>query len=304
MKTIAVVIALSLTAFGQTWTKFTAGPRTWVYGINDSGQVSGTFSTSNQLFIRNADGTILRTGYTHIQSAAINNSAEVAGSDGNDDGYYYIAGVYTEFGEGYVGAVNSSGVIAGTSHQGNRITGAYLYQSPKGQFFQIPFPSGATPEYVSGLNNSNEVVGAYADSQGEHGFLYDGALETIDMPGAVATGPQAINDNGEVAGWWSDGTTSHGFFWTASAGFTSFDVPGWAATAGLVINNSGVIAGSANDGEHNQGFTRTPAGKFKILSAPHSIGTNVVGINASGQVVGTWYTNTKSGPFIYTPKAK
>jgi uncharacterized membrane protein len=61
---------------------------------------------------------------------------------------------------------------------------------------------GATFTWANGINDVGQIVGAYSDTGGGHGFLFDqGIYTTIDGPGAVADfGTQAygINDSGQI----------------------------------------------------------------------------------------------------------
>jgi probable HAF family extracellular repeat protein len=55
-----------------------------------------------------------------------------------------------------------------------------------------------------GINNEGQIVGAFVDSTGEHGFLdTDGSFTTIDPPGSLLFEVEAngINDVGEIVGF-------------------------------------------------------------------------------------------------------
>jgi hypothetical protein len=71
-------------------------------------------------------------------------------------------------------------------------------------------PPGSSQTVPMGINESRSITGVYADTQGElHGFLRtrDGAITTIDAPGAACggTGAQSINRSGTIVGSYSDG---------------------------------------------------------------------------------------------------
>jgi len=71
-----------------------------------------------------------------------------------------------------------------------------------------------------GINGSGQIVGAYANGSGNHGFLYNpngGTYTTIDDPLAGPTGtlPFGINDMGQIVGTYFDNANNgHGFLET------------------------------------------------------------------------------------------
>ena len=72
-----------------------------------------------------------------------------------------------------------------------------------------------------GINNAGQIVGAYSDRSGTHGFLLDvnGSYTTLDVPGAIATDPFGINDVGQIVGnyWYPVPEANHGFLATPGA---------------------------------------------------------------------------------------
>jgi probable HAF family extracellular repeat protein len=61
---------------------------------------------------------------------------------------------------------------------------------------------GATSTAADGINDRGDIVGIYFDNTGTlHGFLQqNGALTTIDVPGAILAFPFEINDRGQIVG--------------------------------------------------------------------------------------------------------
>lgn len=59
---------------------------------------------------------------------------------------------------------------------------------------------GATSTAAEGINDRGDIVGIYFDNTGPlHGFLQkNGALTTIDVPGAILAFPFEINDRGQI----------------------------------------------------------------------------------------------------------
>jgi probable HAF family extracellular repeat protein len=211
-------------------------------------------------------------------------------------------------------AVNDAGHIAGTFFLNwqRKIRAAYLMDAG-GKYVHFTFPHDGSPHdsvsiEIGGLNNSDQLVGAWTSSRngvmGRHGFLYEsGTITQLDVTGATVTQPRAINNAGEIVGDWTDTAgMTHGFLWTATHGFTSFDAPLATLTSITAINSSGVTAGHYSDGKTDHGFVLDPQSGLTILDAPHAASTIPNGINASGQVTGLYI-----GPkfvqkgFIYTP---
>jgi probable HAF family extracellular repeat protein len=75
---------------------------------------------------------------------------------------------------------------------------------------------GAISTEARGINPRGQIVGIYADSTGEHGFLYDrGVFTTIEVPGASGTQAFGINPRGQIVGLYFDSTGGqHGFLAT------------------------------------------------------------------------------------------
>ena len=67
--------------------------------------------------------------------------------------------------------------------------------------------------WAQGINDLGQIVGTYADSSGEHGFLYShGQYTTLNDPLATAgTWAQGINNLGRIVGYYGDGSGYHGF---------------------------------------------------------------------------------------------
>jgi probable HAF family extracellular repeat protein len=241
------------------------------YGINDSGQIAGTYSdaTGTHGFVEDGAGN-----YTSIN---------VPGA------------IFTD-----ALGINDSGQIVGlydaTGIQGFLKTGSV--------FTPIDVPGAAEGTYSWGISNNGQVVGYYLDASGvEHGFLRDGAgnYSSINIPGSpvVAYG---INDSGQIVGGYYNATGWHSFL--MAGGFTPIVVPGAKFTSAFGINDSGQIVGSYEDAsgvEH--GFLKTGS-VFTTIDAPGAgaSATYLWGINDSGQIVGTY--DDASGDehgFIATP---
>lgn len=173
-------------------------------------------------------------GINDIWDAALINAS---GNVGQVVGYYYLPNSY--FSHGFL------------------IEGLVVYSS-------IDYP-GALSTIATGINNSGQIVGSWADSNGNsHGFLLDSntctAYCSFDYPGGTQTSPNGINDAGQIVGNYEDANqVGHGFMYYRGNGgkFYSIDYPGTVDdTIAYGINGDGTIAGSyfnSTEG-HESGF--------------------------------------------------
>jgi len=129
--------------------------------------------------------------------------------------------------------------------------------------------SGGT--YLTGINDSGEVVGYYIDSGGmHHGFTAmptsDGVYEAnaftdINDPNAGNFGTYAtgINDAGEVVGYYYDGNNDlHGFLYEDGVYIDLNDPSAADGTYATAINNSGQVVGYYEDDGFNGFAVATP----------------------------------------------
>jgi len=322
---VSALLILSLPVSAQTWTEFAVGPNyTYPAAINSSGQVAGSYTvpgtSGSKAFIRNADGTLIRiqSNAQDSGSASINNSGEVVGYAGKS-GFHRLADGTSQTLSLHccatsAVAVNSAGYLAGTYFLNwqHKIRAVYLMDTT-GKYLHFTFPHDRYPRdsvsiEVGGLNDSNQIVGAWTAYRNgvltRHGFLYDsGTITQLDVPGAAVTQPRAINDSGEIVGDWTDSVgVTHGFLWTAAEKFTVFDAPQATLTSITAINNSGVMVGYFSDGKADHGFVLDTRGVVVILNAPHASSTVPNSINARGQVTGLYIDRRfAQRGFIYSP---
>ncbi len=209
--------------------------------------------------------------------------------------------------ESFAAAVNTAGYIAGAYSPNQNYSYVAFLMNPQGQISTIFTPPTGSVVTCCGMNNLNQVVGNWTNSQGVHqGFVYtNGTVNSaFNYPGAVATSPNAINDSGEIAGSWTDSVGFvHGFIWTQKLGFTSFDAPKSTYTIPLAINNSGTVVGYFSIKE--QGSPYSPfmyaGGAVKVIPIPKAVSAGAAGINSQGLIVGGYTTKTQSRGFLYQP---
>lgn len=228
--------------------------------INSGGDIVGYVDDPDQGFLLPRHGTHIifvhpgeRFGTTRGQ--AINDSGLIAGDYvGRPNGEpvtlgFFLSGdTYTDFVipgalNTNIRALNNAGDFAGTADFQNDLFHPYISVGGNVTLFSLPGFFTA----VGGMNNLNQVVGAYSDETGGHGFLRDadGTLTyPIDYPGGSYTSLYGINDKGWMVGAYFDGEGSrHGLFLTSPTRFVVFDYPGANLTELYGINNQGMICG-------------------------------------------------------------
>lgn len=235
------------------------GPATLLMGINNCGQIVGTFDTCSHGFLLSG-GTFTQIdvpGAISTSARGINNSGQIVGLMGD--------------------------VVCNGANHG-------FLRSSDGGYTTIDVP-GATYTVAYGINDSGQIVGTFTvdpgGGGGVHGFLLsDGTYTTIDVPDAKDTFATGINNSGQIVGYFYDGTQFRGFLLSGGT-YTRIEVPGATNTYPSGINDSGQIVGDSTAPPERHGFLLS-GGTYTTIDAPGDGGT-VAGINASGQIAGWYY---------------
>ena len=236
----------------------------WVYNINNKGQIVGDNRVSRDLtysFLYSDSAVeIISVGpFTHVNG--INDFGQIIGHrfDNPQFGaFLYSNGSiqYLPLPKGattYAEAINNKGQIAGHFYflsdgtaSGERI---FLYSSD-GSVRNIEIPAGRRSITVGALNESGQIVGSTRSLVGRstriHGFLYsDGVLRDIGTFGGDESSASDINDDGHVVGWASiDIFKRHAYLCTGGVmkdlGTLGGDISGASG-----INNLGQIVGES-----------------------------------------------------------
>jgi len=230
---------------------------TQAFGINDAGQIVGSYSTNGGHGFLDSGGSFA----TVDVPSGIDTSALGISSSGYIVGQYFPAGT--------------------TDTQG--------FLDKGGSFTTISFP-GALASDASGVNGSGEMVGSYIDTGlNEHGYVdINGAFGAINFPGAALTEVKGVNASGEIVGFYDADGHEHGFLDRAGV-FSSIDFPGATSTEAWGINGSGEIVGLYGDANgQGHGFVDI-GGVFSTVDFPGSLSTSIRGVNDQGQVVGNYF---------------
>lgn len=269
---------------------------TSAYGINDRGQVAGTYfdASGGHGFIRDADGiftTFDAPGGTINSVTGINNRGQVVGSGffgGTSTAFIRDTdGTLTTFAITEPGAFSTS--ASGINDLG-QVAGTYFGPNSRGF---VRDPSGALTTFsalgaqyttVSGINDRGQVVGTVGGFNLNGFFLRnaDGTTTLITGLGGVGLGFGSaigdINNLGQIAGAFREASgIIHGAVLDASGAVIFFDVPGATATYGLGINDLGQVAGVYVDARGSHGYIAT------VVPEPGSLvllGQGLVGVTS------------------------
>jgi hypothetical protein len=104
-------------------------------------------------------------------------------------------------------AINNNGDVAGFYSKTSSQVDAFL-KLRNGRFLTLAYP-GASMTQAFGVNDSDEVVGAYTTGSGNsavtHGFVWRGGkFAAINIPGGSSTTVNGINDENDLVGFYTD----------------------------------------------------------------------------------------------------
>ena len=104
-------------------------------------------------------------------------------------------------------AINNWGTVAGFYTNAKGTVSTFVrWRNGKVATLAVP---GASATQAFGVNDNNEVVGAYTTGTGDnavtHGFTWaDGKYLTVDFPKASATTVNGVNNEGDIVGFYTD----------------------------------------------------------------------------------------------------
>ena len=291
--TVLTTLALLLTtastslAFDFTAIEVPGGDREGAYGVNNLGQIVGSFQPDGvdrfDIWVRQPGGTFntfaLPTG-RDVQVHGINDLGQVAGGSivAHDEGeeIIFIPWVYN---------INTSEYHEyGYAPMGNEL-----------------LPDGGITEVT---NDGQTIVGWYDTSVDQFqylglvdsidGFSIDGPnFTTIDGPADRFTFIWGTNDSGVLVGR----EFRSAFVSTDGVDFDVFQVDDNFTTA-FDINNEGVVVGSYRPSGSEFGFIRTDDGLLTGISAPGASHTDIWGINDAGVFVGNFTDDNGTFPYF------
>ena len=214
------------------WSSFSypGAAATYLYGINNSGQMVGAWQDSNAT----VHGFSLKNGtYTSLDppsstttfATGINDAGQIVGwyyGLGGYQGFLYYLGKFYPF--SYPGAlitqelgINGDGTIVGFYDAANSTQPGFVrYAIPPswtGTLDAVNFP-GSSGTLVYGINNAGEMTGTYICPSGAYcGFQYsdDVLFTSFQYTGSTDTDLQSANDFGQATGYYDTPTSiGHG----------------------------------------------------------------------------------------------
>ncbi len=212
----------------------------WAFSVNGHGDIAGMVadaSGAHHGYLHHADGRyepIDFPGATSTEAYGVNDRQDVIGvytaADGSEHAFTRRHGHYAtaDLAGGLATiplSINDAGTIVGEFVQTPDTIGYGFIEHKDGRF-QLASDPDAPPEstYYISINNRHQVVGVYADSDGNaHNFVRKGGADVpFDVPqawGATLVSAQTINDFGDIVGYYVDGNNGvHGYFAAARAG--------------------------------------------------------------------------------------
>jgi probable HAF family extracellular repeat protein len=205
--------------------------RTYPWGINDSGVISGSAWAD--------DGSNI-IGFLYAGSSF--STIQVPGKAGTS-----------------VQGINNASTVVGGVGAGLEATQGFALAGTK--FRNITPPGTYTSVHATGINNVSQVVGWTTGSTSAGFFYSKGKFKTISFPGSTMTSVWSINDSGMIVGWYEGCSPScafHGFVGIQGK-YASLDYPGASATFAFGINASGQIVGAYTLNGVTHGFVTSPA---------------------------------------------
>jgi hypothetical protein len=190
--------------------------------------------------------------------------------------------------------INDNGDIAGTL----RSQSGFFLPAGSAAPSVITYPGGSYTD-ITGLNNSDELVGYSFAGNKLQGFTYSSGVFSPVNTNANYTLANAINNKGDVAGAYSLLGSSGTGFSIINGQLDTFSVPGApSSTYATGINDSDQIVGYFFGQTVSGGFLRMPNGDITIFGAGTLSYQTPKDINNAGFVVGSYgdpVTNTSHG---------
>ncbi len=193
--------------------------------------------------------------------------------------------------------INDQGHVTGLHTGPGMGVAGFLFDGSTYTTFKKPL---STWTIGYGVNDLDQVVGTYTDSQGWHGFRWqNGQFTDYPYPG-YEYHPYDIDNQGHYVGWsiYSPNSPSKAF-----ASFAVLNLPGSTSqtySRAFGLNDQLQVVGDywqyGQGGFPRQGWLYDhPSGTYTVFQADGAIGTSPYGINDAGVVVGTFAAHWETG---------
>ena len=255
---------------------------TQAYGINDKGQVVGSYSDA----AGSLHGFGLASGTYYIADIPGASDTEATGIS-NDE----VVGYYD---------------IKSTDAGGNFLTAYHGFVLTENGYATLDVPGadyGTT--VINGIDAKNEIVGNYMSNGVTYGFvLKRGVYTTLEQPDGSYTSAGGLNTRGQVVGTYLDSFDSEQGFLLSGGKYVSLFGPGDSFLAyANGINEAGQVVGYSESGPPYtyHGFLLSHGAYTAIAYPGAGAYTLPNGINSSGKIVGSYYAAGVMHGFLYTP---
>jgi hypothetical protein len=299
---------------------FPGSVQTQVTGLNDKGVTVGFWSSMNNASMVNDNhgfvesGGNFRTADFPTGAAATPPVDQLLGVNNHDIAVgFYISANGTNFGYEYdikansfssvtdpnapgaslaAAAINNDGDIAGFyTNPANGTTDGFLKAG--GKFIDLAVP-GASSTLALGVNDHNEVVGAYTAASGAlHGFTWTpgGGFTTVDDPNGMGTTTiNGVNNAGDLVGFYVDGNGNTDGFLAKVAHKVTLHLNLMAMPTGTVTTGT---TPSGQELVQVAMFGLTPGSSHTVLLHGNPIGTLTA--DTTGQASATFTVNSIPG---------
>jgi probable HAF family extracellular repeat protein len=239
-------------------------------GINNAGQIIGCLDVSPSTGCVGGSPVLYSVGgITGIPftpngfALGINNGGQVVGSEyGQVVGFQVVPSVPVIYSAGTVTQLpicNNCASQAITINDNAQIAGNIGYTNSPCFFYSGGVTTTLACAYVTGINNSAQVVGSGFNA---HGVLWTPTGGFIDLgvlSGSSTSVASGINKNGQVVG---TSSCSGAFIWTQTSGMISLNAliedSAWFLEQASAINDNGQIVGIGTHNGQRIPFLLTP----------------------------------------------
>ncbi|MDQ6676132.1 MAG: hypothetical protein M3Z09_02415, partial [Acidobacteriota bacterium] len=224
------------------------GAYTYGAGINNAGQVTGSFGPSNygaQAFLYTDGHGLSAIAGPYSAGYGINNAGQVTGYSTNGHAFLYSNGQTTDL----TPSLKSAGSVGYGVNNAGQVTGAYYIDiNPENGFLysngQITDLGGISPGFA--INEAGQVTGYAYTALLRQAFLYsDGQMKSLGTLGGRQSEGYGINNAGQVTGIADTSNSREHAFLYSNGQMTDLDPSGnYYYSKGLAINSSGQVVGA------------------------------------------------------------
>jgi probable HAF family extracellular repeat protein len=300
-----VATAATTETFVPTTIQYPGSSSTAARGINNSGEIVGTYSCSvaagctlaGEEGTPGSHGFLLKDGfYTRIDVPGGTNTVARGISDqGTIIGHY-----------------NAAGVTHGFAYS----DGKYYSIDVPAELFDNP-GTDARHTLAVRISPQGDIVGCIHEANLQmttmHGWLWRNGRFTILLtphyPGDTTSDPDTMNNgispSGEIVGFY--GSSGESYVADRTGIRFKFTFDGGRFTLAWDVNARGDIVGVVGENQANtvggpvnaRGFLRNKHGDYRILEVQSASITQVFGINARREIVGLYIDATGTHGFVY-----